>query len=273
MQLILLITVVGPTPVKQFKKAITDCDEEKAILIYTSSIDNHDNSNTNGNGQSGANDGTSSPDSQATSSQLATIVHPSKPFPSKKNQSGDTPLHLAAKFALMKLIMLLLENGGIPSTLNARMETSLHSVCSMSNAADVRRRILDMIITYNGNDMHGRFEIVSVNQVDIDGNAAIHHAAANGLLSCVEKLVANNAIISIVNKSNFTCCEMADNNNYKELAHMLELALLFQKEDAGVEEFNRQQEFPYDKQTGKLLLLSSCLSLAGKHRLSYHYLS
>lgn len=44
---------------------------------------------------------------------LSSELNPSKPFPSaKKTVSADIPLHLSAKSALYKLVLLLLENGG-----------------------------------------------------------------------------------------------------------------------------------------------------------------
>jgi ankyrin repeat protein len=63
-------------------------------------------------------------------------------------------------------------------------------------------------------------DTVSVNHVDIDGNSAIHYAAYNGLLKCVRKLISLGAIISIVNKLQMTCCEMADEGEYKDLANV-----------------------------------------------------
>jgi ankyrin repeat protein len=60
-------------------------------------------------------------------------------------------------------------------------------------------------------DLDGRVENVSINHVDTDGNAAVHYASMNGLLGCVEKLISQGAIISIVNKAQRTCCELAGN--------------------------------------------------------------
>jgi len=56
----------------------------------------------------------------------------------------------------------------------------------------------------------GSTERLSVNHVDNDGNIALHYCAANGLVECVEHLVRLNSILSLVNKSQMTCCEMAD---------------------------------------------------------------
>ena len=55
-----------------------------------------------------------------------------------------------------------------------------------------------------------------------------------------------NAIISIVNKNNNTCCESADLAGYKLLAAMLELALVFQPVEESMMLFESNQSFPYE---------------------------
>ena len=233
---------------------------------------------------------------------------------------------------MIKLLILLLEHGGDPSSLNSRGETCLHSVCSQSDQPETRAAILDLLVQWRGrtsdssptataldntnksskanaaedgvttrsaieNDGTDAFaegegsggsaetagaignrkkqsseptsehqptgEAVSLNQVDTDGNSAIHCAARSGLQSCVEKLVAVGAIISIVNRDNDTCCEVADVHNHKALASMLELALVFQPVDEGMAQFESMQQFPYGNQPGKLFVDCESLSSAG----------
>ena len=53
----------------------------------------------------------------------------------------------------------------------------------------------------------------------------------SGLTECVERLIAHGAIISIVNKAQKTCCELADGEHHPALAAMLELALVFAPAD------------------------------------------
>ena len=93
---------------------------------------------------------------------------------------------------------------------------------------------------------------VSANKVDVDGNCAIHYAASNGLNECVKRLLDLGAIISIVNRNNHTCCELADLNQYKELSDMLELALVFQPDDSSMWEFTRVLS-PLDSEPGQLI--------------------
>jgi len=229
--LVLIFFILGPTPTKQFKNAIIDGEEDKAIDIYTASEGDK---------------------------PLYLDLHPSKPFPSKKEKSStDTPLHMASRAGLMKLCVALLGKGGDPTVLNERLETCLHCVCSESSHPDVRTAIMEVLLQWRGvseNVEEGTEEKVSLNRVDNDGDTAIHLAALNGLVGCVEKLVALGAIISIVNKNNCTCCELADENSHSSLALALELALVFQPVDVSMAEFVASQRFPFDGQQGRLLL-------------------
>jgi hypothetical protein len=188
---------------------------------------------------------------------------PSAPFPSKKNLVAETPLFLAAKHALHKLMLKLLELGGDPSLCNLKHETCVHAVCSHPDHPESRASILDLLVTWEGIDEKGiPCEKVSINRVDDDGNTAIHHAASNGLFLCVIKLISYGAIISIVNKNNLTCCELADEKNYKELASMLELALIYQPEDKsmeGINIFGNETYLAHDN-LGKLFLDTSSMT-------------
>mmetsp|Transcript_5318 Transcript_5318/g.5819 ORF Transcript_5318/g.5819 Transcript_5318/m.5819 type:complete len:1186 (-) Transcript_5318:647-4204(-) len=233
-----ILSFTGPNPAKQFRNAIIDGEEDKAITIYLTL------------------DGDKS---------LKDELPPCAPFPSKKNVVAETPLYLATKHGLQKLVRKLLELGGDPSLCNLRNETCLHLVCSLPDRPEIRAMILDLLINWEGKDTQGvPLEKVSINRVDEDGNCPVHYAASNGLITCVEKLITYGAIISIVNKNNLTCCEMADERNYKDLASMLELALVFQPEDKSMEGINIfGNEFDASNDTGKLFLDTKSLSNAG----------
>lgn len=176
---------------------------------------------------------------------------------------------LSVKFAMEKLTKLLLEHGGDPAARNTRKETCLHLLCSKNDQEELRATLLDFLLEWEGKNMTTGepLEKVSINCVDIDGNLAIHYAAANGLVSCVERLVTLGTIISLVNRSNLTCCEMADEKGYKDLASMLELALVFQPED---EENNLTNFEPmlllrgdYNAIPSRLLLDTKSFSVSG----------
>lgn len=196
--------------------------------------------------------------------QIEEKIYPSKPFPSKKVQSNETPLHLAAKCAMLKLINILMERGGDPSFCTSKQETALHAVCSRSDKSQIRFAILQLLLSWAVlNEKGEQMEKVSVNKVDFNGNLAIHYAASNGLVNCVEELTHLGSILSLVNKSNLTCCELVDQNNYKDLALMLELALLFQPEDSSWSALEEMLESEFRDQNGRLML--DTVSLDNSH--------
>ena len=182
-------------------------------------------------------------------------------FPTKKFQT-DTPLHLAAEGALGKLIQIFLEHGGNPNTANGRGETCLHSICHRPENARLRLQVMDHLLLWRGAiaETGETVESVSINHVDVDGNAAVHYASSNGLLECVERLISVGAIISIVNKAQKTCCELADGDNHKELARMLELALVFQPVDSAMIEFDIEESLYFDNQNRLPMLALDCES-------------
>jgi hypothetical protein len=236
-----IITGSGPTPAKQFRNAIVDGDEDKAIVIYTTI-------------------------SKEGSKCLYEELHPSMPFPSKKPNISDTPLSLASKYALEKLVILLLEHGGDPGALNFNQETCIHAVCRLQDKPIIRARIIEHFMNWNnGYELGFISEKVSVNKVDINGNTAIHNAASAGLVNCVEMLVNIGAIISIVNKGNNTCCELADSNGHKNLAMMLELALVFQADDCDLSQFDVFSIGNVGDRSAKLYLDTHSITMEGIH--------
>jgi hypothetical protein len=241
-----ILTGSGPGLEKLLRNAIADGDEEKAISLYFVSVDG------------------------STGQERPALMHtlsPSMPFHSKKNSIQDTPLLLAVRYCMQKLVLLLLEQGGEPAKPNGRRESSLHVLCGQLDQDSNRRMLLDVLVSWpiNGSSSSSssaaaaaaqNVEKVSVNSVDHEGNAAIHNAASNGLAECVQRLIQLGAIISLVNKANATCCELADRHNFKPLAHALELALVFQPEEedeARIRAFS-QSLSDYNEIEGKLQL-------------------
>lgn len=233
--------ITGPTPTKSLRYAIESGDEDKAMEIYM--IQN--------------------PQGKA----LIDDLHPSQPFPTKKINKFETPLHLASKMGMKLLLITFLQHGGNPNAGNSNDETCLHCLCQNAKNEDERYEMLEIIIKWKNKD-DGYDEIVSITHADIEGNSALHYAASNGLMKCVEKLIFMNSIISLVNKSQMTCCELADENGHKELASMLELALVFQPNDLelefseGVQNFNNRSGILYlDSQS---FVLNDIADLMGK---------
>jgi hypothetical protein len=129
-------------------------------------------------------------------------------------------------YALKDLVEHLLECDGDPNCPNEADQTTLQSLCSVPGNDEVRVAVMILLLNWTRNG-----DKVSINHVDVDGNAALHYAARSGLLLCIMRLLKEGAIISLVNKDQMTCCEVADAANYKSIASMLEAALVFQPVD------------------------------------------
>lgn len=196
-----MIVIPGPNTLRGLKTAIDNQDENKAIEVYLALL---------------------------TSSRLS--ISPSDPL-SISRKSGNSLLLLAGKKGLGSIFLMFLENGGNPNCTNNYNETCLHAVCSGSDRHYQRTEMVKALVDWKKKLDDGTFEAMSINHADVDGNSALHHAAANGLLGCIFVLIEVNSIISIVNKSQMTCCELADERKHKEISDMLELALLFQPDE------------------------------------------
>lgn len=202
------------------RNAILDGDSEKAIAIYT----------TENNGKI-----------------LIKDFLPSQTFPGK-SYSDQTPLHLAALCALEAVISICLDHGGNPDQSNGFGQTSLQCVCLRGDNQDIRFKIIESFLMWRGTDKDGVCK-VSINHVDSDGNAALHLAAKSGLIECVIKLVREGAIISLVNKDQMTCCEVADAAYHNSLADMLEAALVFQPIDTNLDVYDLEPEHSVNQST------------------------
>jgi len=218
---------VSTTPANVLRASILAGEESKALELYTGVP----SSSSDAGGASTTVTDPSSGYAQMKGGGLVENLHPSTPFASKK-YSDQTPMHLASLYALDKLVVEFLKHGGNPNSPNAKDETCIHAVCAQSDRAQIRFELLNLFLKWKGPPIDGVSETVSINHVDRDGNTAIHNAASSGLLDCVQRLITLGAIISIVNGHQRTCCEMADEGGYPQLARMLELSLVFQPAEA-----------------------------------------
>ena len=89
MFVIFYFTTVGTTPMKSLKTAMVQGDEDRALNVYMTV-----------NGSSGK--------------LLIDEIVPSDPFPSNKKDKHEfeTPIHLASKMAMKKIIERFLQQGG-----------------------------------------------------------------------------------------------------------------------------------------------------------------
>jgi ankyrin repeat protein len=192
---------LGPPLYKQLKFAILEGNEEKAIGIY------------NGKEMGKA---------------LKDTLHPSKPFPSKKDPNGETPLHLSAKYALPVLFGMFLQFGGRPDIVNSRRESCVHTACTEANHPARRAEIVEQALKWRSvNPSTNKAVAVAIDGGDLEGNTAMHLAAYNGLLLILEKLIAYRASSYVLNHGNLTSPEYADVSGRANIGTMIELAALF----------------------------------------------
>ena len=159
---------------------------------------------------------------------LKSTLHPSKPFPSKKDPNGETPLHLSSKYALATLFGMFLEFGGRPDITNPRQETCLHTVCTQTDSAAKRAEIVEQILKWRSiNPSTNKSVAVSADSQDIDGNTPMHLAASNGLLACIERMLVHQVSAWLLNNHNMTSAELADVSGRAAVGSMIELAWLF----------------------------------------------
>lgn len=120
------------------------------------------------------------------------------------------------------------EMGGNPNRRNARGQTSLHCVCSVSqqkSLSALERRLYSVILllSWRGPCLpSGQRERIDVNARDDAGCTALHYAAQSGLKRCVEYLLAHGADPCAENKSGLTPCDLAICKNQHEVALLLE---------------------------------------------------
>lgn len=159
---------------------------------------------------------------------LKSTLHPSKPFPSKKDPNGETPLHLSSKFALATLFSMFLEFGGRPDIPNSRLENCLHTVCAQFDTPTKRAEIVEQILKWRSiNPSTNKPVAVATDAVDIDGNTAMHLAAFNGLLTCIQTMLTYQVNAWKLNNGNLSSAEVADVAGRANIGSMIELAWLF----------------------------------------------
>ena len=250
--------------IKSLKTAIVGENECKALEIYTGLDDLKQSKDGKYILDSSLLSSPASSSSQ-TKKGLIKILNVNECF-NMQGHEADTPLHLAVQHCFLQLTELFLKQGGVINSVNLKNQTCLHAACDakVMSAIDRAKRldllkllvastcdnqIADMPMKKSTSsnieeDSHAfsGSQDISVNHVDNDGNTAIHYAAMNGLTECVLYLIDNGAMVSIVNNSQKTCCELADMNGDTSLASELELAIVFQENDASMEEFDREAQ-------------------------------
>uniref|UniRef100_A0A3P9H9W1 RBR-type E3 ubiquitin transferase n=1 Tax=Oryzias latipes TaxID=8090 RepID=A0A3P9H9W1_ORYLA len=181
----------------------------------------------------------------------------------------NTPLHYAARHAMIRLIRpFLLNKDGNPNKRNVHNETSLHLLCMgpliltpegalqpriSRPYEDEQRRAecLQIILSWTGAKLdHGQYERADVNASDNKKNTCLHYAAASGMTTCVELLVESEADLFAENENRETPCDFAEKQHHKELALRLESQMVFsfspEAEDIEAEYAALDRREPYE---------------------------
>lgn len=191
-------------------------------------------------------------------------LHPSRPLPTKKMPSPeDTVMHYASRYAMAKLFKAFLEYNGHPGIPNARKENCGHSACQMASFPYKRAEILELIYSWRGKTEENLVDFVDIDQADIDGNTALHLAAASNLLPCIEKLVQFGADLGIVNLENLTCSDLADRAGHYSVATMLEIGKIFTPGDEAKEATQNYRKFTTAIADAKLVPECHSVNLMG----------
>uniref|UniRef100_A0A3Q2QAK5 Ankyrin repeat and IBR domain-containing protein 1 n=1 Tax=Fundulus heteroclitus TaxID=8078 RepID=A0A3Q2QAK5_FUNHE len=158
----------------------------------------------------------------------------------------NTPLHYAARHAMMRLLRsFLLNKDGNPNKRNVHNETSLHLLCMgpqiMTSEGALQPRIsrpyedeqrrtecLQTILSWTGAKLdRGEYESADINATDNKKNTCLHYAAASGMRTSVELLLQRGADLFVENENRETPCDFAEKQHHKDLALSLESQMVF----------------------------------------------
>jgi ankyrin repeat protein len=220
------------TPIESLKDAIISENEEEAIMLFTTDGGSRINK-----------------DQYIDPSTLVDV----------SSKLKLSLLQLAAKHGLYNLVLHFMSKGGNPNYLTESGQSCVHLACSGDDFVSGRLEMLELFFQWKGIEIDGTRETVTLNQVDNEGETALHVAAKNGLVDVCKKLIERGIIVSVVNKTQLNCCEVSDRCGFKELSKMLELALLFQPSDAAMDDFVDTHRFANENQSSVLCL--DCNSL------------
>lgn len=92
----------------------------------------------------------------------------------------ETPLHLAARYHLLKCVQVLLSYGADVNACDVKGMTPLHCLCSRATRNTDGETILTLLLNQGA----------KVDSCDGDGNAPLHCAAINGCGTFIRKLVS-----------------------------------------------------------------------------------
>ncbi|XP_063695065.1 ankyrin repeat and IBR domain-containing protein 1-like isoform X8 [Bolinopsis microptera] len=172
----------------------------------------------------------------------------------------NSPIHLAAGFAMSTLLKRFIENGGNPNTKNSRQENIFHACVKPVVGLSKRQKLKVIKIEEDEDqareaclnvifDMAARGEHLAgmlplqINELDQHLNTPLHYAAGHGYLRCVKVLVEHGAKLFIENKDSKTACDLSEDGQFTEIASYLEGKMVFSKDEEHANAVNDDFDF------------------------------
>ncbi|XP_066137418.1 ankyrin repeat and death domain-containing protein 1A-like isoform X1 [Euwallacea fornicatus] len=125
-----------------------------------------------------------------------------------RDKYGMRPLHMAAWHGHPKAVELLINSGACTNSVTKAQYTLL--ICAARNN---RAEVIDFLLD--------TLDDVQIDAVDADGQTALYHAAANGHVIIVKRLLEMGASLDKKNKENRTALHEAAQGGHEEVTQML----------------------------------------------------
>ena len=167
-----------------------------------------------------------------------------KSFINKKNKSGATSLHLASFKGNIKIINLLISNGGDVYMLTEKLLNVIHYACQGNKPNCLFYYDLNYKFDFNSVDkkntsplhwacysssyecvnflIQKKINDININCQDLEGNTPLHLAISSGVAKIVRLLLQNGASINIKNNSGLTPAQLAQKEKRIEIFNIIQ---------------------------------------------------
>ena len=201
----LSLNMGGTTQSKLFFQAIKECNEPKAVQLYSSSDE---------------------------------LKHLDLNKPYGHFHRAVSPLHLAAKRGFPELLKLFMKNGGKANRVDSRGQTVVHHICCSSNGTDsivdqTRAEMLLFVINICLSpgtlfpDLSLSPQLLDLSRQDKALNTPLHLAAGSGLLLTSQVLLNHGAVVYLTNIAGQTPFAVAESRGHGQIVKLIEPKMVF----------------------------------------------